>query len=294
MMSGASGSRPASGVPFVDPDADPTQRYNVVTGNYRGAEGLPASSSNQISAAVRLEAPDLVYAEEPFDLTAHGSYNLSPELRRLVASGQAQVKEVYAWELNPAGYQGEPGPTTHRVTCFLMADAPSEEETNKDMIPGLWVAYVVAVLKPDGTYEWARAEDHRLPRVWRFGILPVSPALMKRGETEESMPGQGNVGQPLRFEAQAFREPGDAIKSGVDWQWNFDDGTTATGNPVTHVFKQIGVYLVYVRGSYQGRAAEYLMDIFVQGSTGSEHNSTFPLDRAKAIGLTNGYAPPHK
>ncbi|HEY3396213.1 MAG TPA: PKD domain-containing protein [Armatimonadota bacterium] len=291
---------PSVGALPTEGNDDPTERYDMVTGMYKARPRYPSSSSDQIRASVGIESPDSAYFDERFTATAHGSYTLSEDLRRLIRSGKAQLKESYEWE-GTIVIEGQPQPRTQTVSCRLLARDSFGSGDERDLVPGLWVAYVVAVRMPDGAYQWARAENHVVPQGWRFGIRPVSPNWAKREDTSDHSPVYGSqIRTPVRFEAKGFRDPGDVITSGLKWEWNFDDGTTATGNPVSHTFKQCGDYDVYIRATYQGRVAEYVTTVLINSNdeddriVGREHDPQMARDRHKAIDLNNGYSPPRK
>jgi prepilin-type processing-associated H-X9-DG protein len=289
----STGPPPAEGSDLTDPSEDPLRRYELVR------HEPPSSSSDKIHASVRIDAPDSVYAEEHFTATAHGSYTLSDDLRSLIRSGPAQIKEGYMWDGYPVVIVGEPQPREQQVTAYY---TPKDEfDTSKpEATEGLWVAYVVAVRMPDGTFQWARAENHLMPKVWRFGIIPISPGKGKRGAAVGDAFGTCQIHQPVHFEAQGFLDPGDVITSGISWEWEFDDGATATGNPVSHSFNQCGFYTVYLRGVYQGRVAESFVTVVINSNNeddrmeGRQHKPHFPRDRYDAIQMRYGYAPPNK
>jgi hypothetical protein len=134
-------------------------KYGVVTGMHKSGPHYPAASSDQLSASVAIDAPASVSGEARFKASAQGSYTLSEDLQMLIRSGQAGLRQGwYEWDGYPVGVMGG-HPMSQTVTCWFWRDAvPPKDES--DLVPGLWVAYVMAVLMPDGSFQWARAEAH--------------------------------------------------------------------------------------------------------------------------------------
>ena len=147
----------------VGPVSEDLSAHKAVRGIVPSAEKKPSSSSDQVRASVRIDAPASWHFGEHFRAKAYGSYELSDYLRGLVRSGQARLTEHYEWDANPMDVSNPSTPHTQEVTWYFPPDV-EEPKNERDARVGLWVTYLVAVQLPDGSYEWAHAEDHVVPK----------------------------------------------------------------------------------------------------------------------------------
>ena len=87
-------------------------------------------------------------------------------------------------------------------------------------------------------------------------------------------PSQGSVPLPVTFDATGSYDPDGSI---VSYSWNFDDGTTASGSSVSHVFNSEGVYTVILRiTDNQGVSSPIAYNITAQAEGTVVENKKFP------------------
>ena len=276
---------------------DPVERYSRVLGKFPSRPGAPRGNSEAIRVAVRLDMPAAVWAEERFTATAHGSYDLAPELRKLIHEGKATLRERYTWEGAPAVFDKVPAgesPHTPTVTGKYRQEALA---TPGGMNPGVWVSYLVAVHLADGSYQWARAETHAEPVVQGFHITLVQPVY----GPIRSGPDFGMEGLVTHlaytFHAMAHVAEDENVTKQTEWKWVFDDGTSATGAVARHSYERPGRYQVLVQATYQGRVAKAYIPIGIRRQSGGGNGpapveSKVPAQVVQEVNARGGYAPP--
>ena len=235
------------------------KEHYVITmpdGRRRGPRPAPPnSSSDQISASLDLEVPDEVWLGEKFTVRARGHYRLGPELERLVREGKATVQERYHWAINPAVNEDRKSRWQPVVTCWYQ---PGGEWITDRPQSGLYAVYIAGVFLPDGTVQWARAQDHREPVVRRLRVLvrePVQPLQKDSSGLPVAGIQDGKPHPVCRFVADAELLPGHQRPEGVQYEWDFNDGTRSTQNPIEHALRAPRTYYVTVRASWHGQVA---------------------------------------
>lgn len=86
----------------------------------------------------------------------------------------------------------------------------------------------------------------------------------------------GPIPLPVTFDATGSYDPDGSI---VSYSWNFDDGTTAAGSSVNHVFTKTGIYNVILRVTdNQGASSPLAYTITAQAESTLAENKKFPWD----------------
>jgi len=96
------------------------------------------------------------------------------------------------------------------------------------------------------------------------------------------------LGEPV-----VFSDGAEVTASSITgWFWDFGDGTTATGNPVTHTYVETGLYLAQlVVGAANGCSSDTTLEIVIRGPTVAEilPGDTICQDESLALQAAGGF-----